>query len=124
MFLRGLSTLLAYTLMLVTMSYSFEFLICVVVGLMAGYYLFDGELYNYAAGTPCCTFLEDGEEEPGDETIMTTLVESLLPTLDHGEDFSNNGVDGNEHSCCAGINNNNQSQSTSTRTTNEVQEGL
>jgi hypothetical protein len=129
-FLQGMNALFAYILMLVIMTYSLELLCCVIIGLMVGYFVFGGELYNHGAGSPCCNFLEteddDDDYERDDEgtTTMITLVEALLPTLadnnDDDDDENNNNNnsnnddeigthtgyggnsndDVNEHSCC------------------------
>lgn len=74
--LQGLSILSAYLLMLVVMTYSLELLFCVILGLMIGYYVFDGDSLGHGGGTPCCSFLEgsDGGTQDG-----TSLTESLLP---------------------------------------------
>ena len=129
-FLQGMNALFAYILMLVIMTYSLELLCCVIMGLMVGYFVFGGELYNHGAGSPCCNFLEteeeddDNDNERDDEgtTTMITLAEALLPTLadnnDDDDDGNNNNNDDNyeegthrgyggnsnddvnEHSCC------------------------
>lgn len=52
---------MAYVLMLATMTYSLEILICVISGLMIGYFVFGGDLYNHA-GSVCCQFLEDDDD--------------------------------------------------------------
>ncbi|MGK3743869.1 MAG: hypothetical protein ACI8RD_010248 [Bacillariaceae sp.] len=108
-FLQGMNALFAYILMLVIMTYSLELLCCVIMGLMVGYFVFGGELYNHGAGSPCCNFLEteddDDDNERDDEgtTTMTTLVEALLPTLADNNDDDNHDDDNDddyEHSCC------------------------
>lgn len=74
--LQGLSILSAYLLMLVVMTYSLELLFCVILGLMIGYYVFDGDSLHHGGGTPCCNFLEgsDGTE------AGSALTEALLTT--------------------------------------------
>ena len=107
-FLQGMNALFAYILMLVIMTYSLELLCCVIMGLMVGYFVFGGELYNHGAGSPCCNFLETEEEEDDDDdnerddegtTTMITLAEALLPTLadnnDNDDDGNNNNNDDN-----------------------------
>jgi len=86
--LQGLSILSAYLLMLVVMTYSFELLSCVIVGLMIGHYVFDGDsLHRGTGGTPCCTFLETttGERSDGNgngngtmEATGSSLTDPLL----------------------------------------------
>ena len=108
-FLQGMNALFAYILMLVIMTYSLELLCCVIMGLMVGYFVFGGELYNHGAGSPCCNFLETEEEDDDDDndnerddegtTTMITLAEALLPTLadnnDDDDDGNNNNNDDN-----------------------------
>jgi Ctr copper transporter family len=83
--LQGANALMAYILMLATMTYSLEILSCVVLGLMIGYFVFGGDLYNHA-GTICCQFLED---EDGDGTVATmtgTLLRTLANVVDEEEE--------------------------------------
>mmetsp|Transcript_4478 Transcript_4478/g.10810 ORF Transcript_4478/g.10810 Transcript_4478/m.10810 type:complete len:224 (-) Transcript_4478:462-1133(-) len=76
--LQALSIASAYLLMLVVMTYSLELLLCVVLGLMIGYYVFDGDAIHHS-GTPCCNFWQ---EEP-----ETTMTQALLPrTTDENMD--------------------------------------
>jgi len=116
--LQGLNALAAYMLMLAIMTYSLELLCCVVLGLMVGYFLFEGDLYNHGAGSPCCNFLEDDNERDNDDGMIATLVEALLPPLaDNNNDgdndegniigYDNNNDDlNNGHSCCDNAGNN------------------
>jgi hypothetical protein len=113
--LQGLSILSAYLLMLVVMTYSLEFLSCVIVGLMIGHYVFDGDSLHRGGGTPCCTFLETtGGESDGNDTqeAGTSLTEALLSrtTLSDSDvsapaTTSNDtlvlGTSSNGHSCCS-----------------------
>lgn len=126
--LQGLNALCAYLLMLVVMTYSLELVGCVILGLMIGYYVFDGDHYKLGSGSsggsPCCNFLDHTTashennntsssataDEDGNGTTMTMLVEALLPTL--AEDDNNDNGDttiGGEcessvvrygHNCC------------------------
>ena len=104
--LQAATILSAYLLMLVVMTYSLELLLCVVGGLMIGYYIFDGDVIRHGGGSVCCNFLEAcGEESaefaPTDAATPTNLTESLLPrTTNDGfgsccndeEDCETNGV--------------------------------
>jgi len=75
--LQGLGIFSAYLLMLVVMTYSYELGLCVILGLMLGHYVFDGDLFHGGDGTPCCSVLERGSSsEQVDET--TPLHEGLL----------------------------------------------
>ena len=98
--LQGLSILSAYLIMLVVMTYSLELLFCVIGGLMAGYYIFDGDELHHGGGTPCCNFLEGNSSE-----IDGSMAEALLPPSASREDVSGSTTNGNnatsnEHSCC------------------------
>jgi Ctr copper transporter family len=83
--LHGLQAFSGYILMLVTMTYSIELLLCVVLGLTLGYYLFfvrsivivatatpdtslareeTVHLLQHVATNPCCDFLQDASNEP------------------------------------------------------------
>jgi len=121
--LQGLSIMSAYMLMLVVMTYSLELLSCVILGLMIGYYIFDGDSLHHRGGTPCCNFLEGGGSD-GTEA-GTSLTEALLPrttSLGGGSDSDNNvsrpttisngtlGING--HSCCNddGVDNQNEEE--------------
>ena len=98
--LQGLSILSAYLLMLVVMTYSLELLSCVIVGLMIGHYVFDGDsLHRGTGGTPCCTFLETrttgttGERSDDNGNGTTEAVGSSLtdPLLSRTTPSDNNG---------------------------------
>jgi Ctr copper transporter family len=85
--LHGVQAFSGYILMLVTMTYSIELLLCVVLGLTLGYYLFfvrsiviaatatpdtslamqreeTVHLLQHVATNPCCDFLQDASNEP------------------------------------------------------------
>lgn len=93
--LQALSIASAYLLMLVVMTYSIELLLCVVVGLMIGYYWFDADEIHHGGGTPCCNFLESGET--GDN--MTQALLSSETTNGNGLSTSND-VEETFESCC------------------------
>eukprot|EP00980_Cylindrotheca_fusiformis_P004627 scaffold990_cov108-Cylindrotheca_fusiformis.AAC.4 len=63
--LHGLHAFVGYIVMLATMTFSLELLICVVLGLTFGYVIFGGEKYNHISTNPCCAFLEDEAQERG-----------------------------------------------------------
>ncbi|KAG7354932.1 Ctr copper transporter family protein [Nitzschia inconspicua] len=123
--LQGANALMAYVLMLATMTYSLEILGCVVLGLMIGYFIFGGDLYNHA-GSVCCQFLEDEEED----STMATMTNAILRTItsnddqdgDHEADESRsagyhspsvaNEIRGEER-CCSSNNENNDENSES-----------
>ena len=140
--LQGCSVLMAYVLMLIVMTYSLEMLCCVILGLVIGYFIFGGDLYNHSS-SPCCQFLEDEDnDEDENENVTATLMRALLSTTtttdedgDHQEnndddDEENNdnagymspnlssrttttATGGVESSCCSGNNNNNSQPTTS-----------
>ena len=106
--LQGLNALCAYLLMLVVMTYSLELVGCVILGLMIGHYVFDGDHYKLGSGSsggsPCCTFLDHttashennitssaAADEDGNGTTITMLVKALLPTF--AEDDNNDNGD-------------------------------
>jgi hypothetical protein len=97
--LQGCSVFMAYVLMLIVMTYSLEMLCSVIVGLVLGYFIFGGDLYNHAS-SPCCQFLEDEDEDDnGEGTVTATLMRALLSTTTRNseDDDNNNDVDGNNH---------------------------
>jgi len=58
--LHGLQAFMGYILMLATMTYSLEFLICTCTGLCIGYFLFFKDRVSFPSATnPCCDFLEN-----------------------------------------------------------------
>jgi hypothetical protein len=61
--LHGLHAFTGYILMLATMTFSLELLVCVITGLVIGYILFGGDTYNHVTTNPCCAFLEDEANE-------------------------------------------------------------
>ena len=69
--LQGANAFMAYILMLATMTFSLEILGCVILGLMIGYFVFGGDLYNHA-GSVCCQILE--EESVGDAATVGTMT--------------------------------------------------
>jgi hypothetical protein len=114
--LQGANALMAYVLMLATMTYSLEILCCVITGLVFGYFLFGGDLYNHA-GSVCCQFLED-EEDGG--TVATLTGALLHPNRDNEDEVdsarrrneyqSTDGANGGEDSCCTKNGNGNLNQ--------------
>ena len=57
--LHGLHALTGYVLMLATMTFSLELMLCVIIGLVIGYAIFGGDQYSHVTTNPCCAFLED-----------------------------------------------------------------
>lgn len=93
--LQGANALMAYVLMLATMTYSLEILICVISGLMIGYFVFGGDLYNHA-GSVCCQFLEDNDNDDGERTVVATMTGAILRTLaSSNDDGDDNEADNN-----------------------------
>ena len=98
--LQALSILLAYLLMLVVMTYSLELLLCVLGGLMVGYYVFDGdELHHGGGGSICCSFLLDNDDDEAAATAATgttdsnnTMTEALLPRPSSDDTSDDDGV--------------------------------
>jgi hypothetical protein len=62
---------------------------CVILGLMIGYFNFGGDLYNHA-GTVCCQFLEDEDEDGTVATMTGTLLRTLANIDDNGDDSGDN----------------------------------
>jgi hypothetical protein len=92
--LQGANALMAYILMLATMTYSLEILGCVILGLMIGYFIFGGDLYKHA-GTICCQFLED-EDEDGTVTSMTGTLLRTLANVDDDDEEDGDDNGGNQ----------------------------
>lgn len=63
--LHGLHALTGYVLMLATMTFSIELLLCVITGLVIGYFIFGGDSYSHVSTNPCCAFLEQEANERG-----------------------------------------------------------
>jgi hypothetical protein len=63
MALHGIHALTGYIVMLATMTFSLELLLCVISGLTVGYVMFGGESYNHVSTNPCCAFLEEEAQE-------------------------------------------------------------
>jgi uncharacterized membrane protein (Fun14 family) len=61
--LHGMHAFTGYTLMLATMTFALEFMVCVIVGLVLGYAIFGGDTYSHVTTNPCCAFLEDEANE-------------------------------------------------------------
>jgi Ctr copper transporter family len=102
--LHGLQAFSGYILMLVTMTYSIELLLCVVLGLTLGYYIFfvrsigssvpapgsspvlqreeTVHLLQHVATNPCCDFLQDTSNGP-----LSTLADR-----DNDETTGNGGA--------------------------------
>ena len=83
--LQGLSILSAYLLMLVVMTYSLELLLCVIVGLMIGHYVFDGDSLQKGGGTLCCNFLEGTDDS-------ASMTDPLLPRNPSSGEDAHNGL--------------------------------
>ena len=75
--LQGCSVFMAYVLMLIVMTYSLEMLCCVILGLVIGYFIFGGDLYNHSS-SPCCQFLEEEDEDDDDEKCHGNINESII----------------------------------------------
>jgi hypothetical protein len=108
--LHGLHALTGYILMLATMTFSLEILICVIIGLMIGYVLFAGDTYSHVTTNPCCAFLEDEANEragpgPSQENACceTKAAENLAVHLESGSIVSSETEQHNveEHICTA-----------------------
>jgi Ctr copper transporter family len=93
-FLHGMNALGAYLLMLATMTYSLELLLCVIGGLVAGYWYFGGDSYTHA-GSPCCAFLDDNNGDD-DGTVVTQVLGFLTGGSDD-EDDSDGDEDDRRH---------------------------
>jgi hypothetical protein len=76
--LHGLHGLAGYMLMLVAMTYSYELILSVIVGLMIGFYCFGDA--TLTTSSPCCAFLEPVSESPtsagaiGDRSVAPLMV--------------------------------------------------
>lgn len=77
--LHGAHALVGYIVMLATMTFSLELLLCVISGLTLGYVLFGGEKYSHVSTNPCCAFLEEEANER--ELAQTT---EGAQALEHG----------------------------------------
>jgi hypothetical protein len=98
--LQGLSVFMAYVLMLVVMTYSLEMLCCVILGLVIGYFVFGGDLYQHSS-SPCCQFLEeeDDEDDNNEATVAATLMRAFISPssdADHRDDDENYNDEGND----------------------------
>lgn len=69
--LHGLHAFTGYMLMLATMTFAWEMMLSVILGLMIGHYNFGGN--TATSSNPCCAFLEDESDSPGPS------LEPLLP---------------------------------------------
>jgi hypothetical protein len=99
--LHGLHALTGYILMLATMTFSLEILICVILGLVIGYVLFGGDTYSHVTTNPCCAFLEDEANEragsgasQGNACCETKAAENLTV---HHESVSNVSSETEQH---------------------------
>lgn len=72
---HGLQALTGYILMLATMTFSIELLLCVILGLGLGYGLFYNEGDTHVTTNPCCNFIQSEANER----------ETQLHTDDHCE---------------------------------------
>lgn len=61
--LHGLQALVGYILMLATMTFSVELLICVIFGLGVGYGVFYEDGDNHVTTNPCCNFIQGEADE-------------------------------------------------------------
>jgi len=61
--LHTLQALMGYVLMLVTMTFSLELLLTVIVGLGLGYFLFFSEDDHHVTTNPCCSFMQNEADE-------------------------------------------------------------
>jgi hypothetical protein len=123
--LQGVNAFMAYVLMLATMTFSLEILGCVILGLMIGYFVFGGDLYNHA-GSVCCQILED--DSVGDGATVGTmtganvvLASDASENGDHDEAVNTSNDTGggrmsvfstladSADSCCSEHNNNDES---------------
>ena len=94
--LHGVHALTGYVLMLATMTYSLELLLCVIVGLVVGYAIFGGDSYNHVTTNPCCAFLEDEamERETQQEEVLPQQTGSCCDQREAGTlAHSENSVD-------------------------------
>lgn len=89
--LHGLHALFGYMLMLATMTFSWELILSVVVGLIIGFYQFGDATLNTAS--PCCAFLDGASESLA--VAGATNDRAVEPSMP-----SANGVGGDDGSCC------------------------
>lgn len=75
--LHGLHAFTGYMLMLATMTFAWEMMLSVVIGLTIGYYYFGGPNFNTSTN-PCCAFLEDEADAPLLEPLLAR--NDVLPT--------------------------------------------
>jgi len=61
--LHGFQALVGYVLMLATMTFSFEILACVILGLALGYAIFYDEDDTHVTTNPCCNFIQSEADE-------------------------------------------------------------
>lgn len=60
MAMHGFQAFMGYMIMMVTMTFSVELLLCVVLGLGIGYGIFfDDATASHVTTNPCCSFMED-----------------------------------------------------------------
>ena len=85
--LHGLQALVGYLLMLATMTFSVELLLCVIVGLGLGFAIFYDDDDNHVTTNPCCNFIQDEAKERYDtmvegrvEAQVAIPCEQALPT--------------------------------------------
>ena len=90
-FLHGVHALTGYVVMLATMTFSLELLLCVIFGLILGYACFSGYDYSHVSTNPCCAFLEEEAQERagGNEP----QVENSLEFQTEGECCRNDDAD-------------------------------
>uniref|UniRef100_A0A7S1UT88 Copper transport protein n=1 Tax=Grammatophora oceanica TaxID=210454 RepID=A0A7S1UT88_9STRA len=73
--LHGFQALLGYTLMLATMTFSVEMLLCVVLGLGIGYSLFYRDQDAHVTSNPCCEFIQsEADEKSGSMMLRNSMV--------------------------------------------------
>lgn len=102
--LHGLHAFVGYIVMLATMTFALELLVCVVVGLTFGYLLFGGESYSHVSTNPCCAFLEDeaNERSIGSDPVTDQQIHVDDQCCGNNDDVENsatiaNGSDGSIH---------------------------
>jgi hypothetical protein len=76
--LHGVHAFVGYIVMLATMTFSLEILICVISGLTLGYLTFGGESYSHVSTNPCCAFLE---EEANERELVQTAPEGAQESV-------------------------------------------
>lgn len=82
MSLHGIQALFGYILMLATMTFSAELLLCTVFGLAAGYGIFfDDSIATHVTTNPCCGFMEDEAVEQGKDDNENGTIRAKTATI-------------------------------------------